>query len=181
MLHGSQLRSYPLPVKRPDCGLVTWLRTMLAKMQLIYRKVRSDSGSRVRRHVTNLRPSFFLRADEWWKQNGTNERSGWVNWSPFSTKKIKFSIVKPPSNCHFTISTKVLTIFLSHSQQKLLFGGRKFLKFSPFLLTCKELGFRIILSHYKVFFFVFIFSCSSEKGFMSASDNFTNKSLAVFS
>ena len=109
----------------PDCGLVTWRRTLLAKTRFIYRK---------------------------------------------STVQFSFYYIDISLNL-FSFSLPAQTVV----------RRRNFLKFSPFVFTCKELGFRIILSHCKVFFFVFTFSCSSEKDFMPASDNFTNISLAVFS
>ena len=88
---------------------------------------------------------------EWSKQYFTNERG-------FSTRENKIHIFKPLCSFLFIIQTRVFTFFLSHPQLKLH----------------RERNWLNNFKSYKVFFFVLTLSCSFEKDFMSASDNFTN-------
>ena len=86
-----------------------------------YRMVRSDSASRVCRRETSRTcdQAFFFKSGRVVKTKWYERAQRVSKLIAFLHEKIKFSIVKPPSNFHFTISTKVLTIFLSHSQHKL--------------------------------------------------------------
>ena len=62
--------------------------------------------------------AFFLKSGRVVKTKWYERAQRVSKLIAFLREKIKFSIVKPPSNFYFTIPTKVLAIFLSHSQHQ---------------------------------------------------------------